>query len=249
MALLLSWATPIGPIAEKFRWHLGQSSLGERTHTYLVKDFSGRVVPSPAAMGLRQSSRYAEDEMEIIHGTLREILPTMDGGMRGFVIDGGLEVHVAADRASQVSELISLGSRLEILGNPYRGPSGDPRLDAQFITNLDSNCSLNLQDPLPLHKPEMSPSRSPVEATSLGLPENEESKNVGNSLPLETSAGEPTESVGQRTISTADILSQTSFKASLASRSYLREQRKMEPQDRSSWRTTGSIGHRHCWLT
>ena len=84
--------------------------------------------------------------MEIVYGRIREVLPANDGEISGFVIDGGLEVHFPKDRAKQVAALVPLGSRLEICGNPYRGPSGDPHIEAKFITNLDSKRSVNLQD-------------------------------------------------------------------------------------------------------
>jgi len=180
MALLLSWAAPIGPIAEQFLWRLGQPRVGDGTPTYPRKDF---LFPAafPEAVPLRRPLLYAEAEMEIIHGRIREILPAIDGTMCGFVIDGGLEVHFAADRARQISALISVGSQLEICGNSYRGPSGDPRLDAQFITNLDLRRFVNLDDSLPEQSPEVPSMCSPTEARAALLAPPEGGKNNNDS--------------------------------------------------------------------
>jgi hypothetical protein len=123
----------------------------------------------------KQSSRHAEDGMEIIHGTVREILPTTDGAMCGFVLDGGMEIHFTADRAREVAGLVALRSRLEICGTPYMGRSGDPHLDAQFITNLHSRRFINLRDSLPQQSPEVPFMCSPTEAEAAPLapPERE----------------------------------------------------------------------------
>ena len=140
--------------------------------------------------------------MEIIHGRIREILPAIDGTICGFVVDGGLEVHFSADRARQMSGLISVGSRLEICGKSYRGPSGDPRIDAQFITNLDSNRFINLEDFRPLHDPEVSHSAPPTppETTSLAPPLNEIIEGPTNSVQQETMAADGSEHGGKETL-------------------------------------------------
>ena len=123
----------------------------------------------------KRCSRHTEDGMEIIHGTVREILPATDGAICAFVIDGGMEIHFPADRTREVAELVSLRSRLEICGMPYRGRSGDPRLDAQFIVNLDSRRFINLRDSLPQQSPEVPFMCSPTEAEAAPLapPESE----------------------------------------------------------------------------
>lgn len=129
--------------------------------------------------------------MEIVYGKTREILPVSDGETSGFVIDGGMEVHFPKESAQRVAAVVSLGSRLEICGNQYRGPSGDPRLDAQFITNLDSNRSVNLHDAPPMDKPEMPPSSSPTsaEAASLAPPNRDTDGEPSDSLQLEELIG------------------------------------------------------------
>jgi hypothetical protein len=182
MVFLLSWPTPIGSLAEQFLGDLSQPSWSD-------------------ALLSRRPLLFAEDEMEIIHGRIREILPAIDGTICGFVVDGGLEVHFSADRARQISGLISVGSRLEICGKSYRGPSGDPRVDAQFITNLDSNRFINLEDFPPLHvqrcrrrPPPLRPKRH------LWLPPSEIIEGTADSLQHEAMAAEPSEHGGKETL-------------------------------------------------
>ena len=202
MVLLLSWPTPIGSFAEQFLGRLSQPSWGN-------------------AMLSRKPLLFAEDEMEIIHGTIREILPAVDGTIYGFVVDGGLEVHFSAVRARQISGLISVGSRLEICGKSYRGPSGDPRVDAQFLTNLDSNRSINLEDFPPLHDPEMSHSASPTpaETASLAPPPSEIIEGTSDSLQQETMAAEASEQGGKETL-LAHLSSHASLKDTPVSASH-----------------------------
>jgi hypothetical protein len=201
MALLLSWPAPIGPAAEQFQLRLGQLRGGDGPPASPSKDFAFPAVP-PEALLLRRPLLYEEGEMEIIHGRIREILPAIDGTICGFVFDGGLEVHFSADGARQISGLISVGSRLEICGKSYRGPSGDPRVDAQFITNLDSNRFINLEDFPPRHDPEMSPSASPTpaEMASLAPPSSEIIEGTASSLQQETMAAEISEYGGKETL-------------------------------------------------
>jgi hypothetical protein len=112
--------------------------------------------------------------MDRIQGTVREILLKSDGGICGFVIDGGLEVHFSMNRANQIAAIVSLGSRLELCGHPYQGVSGDPRLDAVFVKNLDSRCSVNLRNSPQQCSPEMPPTCSPTppQAASLAPPDS-----------------------------------------------------------------------------
>ncbi len=123
--------------------------------------------------------------MEIVYGRIREVLPASDGEISGFVIDGGLEVHIPKGGAKQVASLVPVGSRLEICGNPYRGPSGDPRIEAKFITNLDSKRSVNLQNSPPPNEPEMSSLCAPTsaETASLAPPQSETKDKTEDSLP------------------------------------------------------------------
>ncbi len=169
----------------------------------------------------RQSSRHAEDKMEIIRGTIRETIPAIDGKMCGFVMDGGMEVHFSPEKAAQVSPLISVGSRVEICGKSYRGISGDPRLDAQFITNLDSDRFVNLETPPPLHHPEVSTSNCPtaVEAAPLAPPASARVEDGDNSMPQGSTYVKSAEQARHTPILSAKFLSHTAFDGSLVNRS------------------------------
>jgi hypothetical protein len=170
-------------------------------------------LPDARSAAMRSTSTSVEDEMEIVYGRIREVLPTSEGEISGFVIDGGLEVHFPEDRAKQVVALVPLGSRLEICGNAYRGPSGDPHIEAKFIANLDSKRSVNLQDSPP-NEPEMSSLCAPTsaEAASLARPQNEGKDETEKSLGTETSSRVPAERSWQTDTQRANLASQTSLK-------------------------------------
>jgi hypothetical protein len=186
--LLLSWSRPAGSLGKQLWLRIRQSAPAERLSKSAPRNFSMPGPPSLVSVPIRQSLVNAEDKMEIVYGKIREILPESDGRMYGFVIDGGLEVHFPKDRARQVVALVPLGSRLEICGNPYRGPSGDPHIDAKFIMNLDSKRSVNLQGSPPPKEPEMSSlcSSPSTEAASLAPPQTEGTDNTENYLRRKT---------------------------------------------------------------
>lgn len=220
MALLLSWAAPIGPAAEQFLFRLGQPRVGDSPPTCSPKDFLLPPAP-PETVPLRRPLLYAEDKMEIIHGTIRETIPAIDGTTCGFVIDGGMEVRFSPEKAAQASSLISIGSRVEICGESYRGTSGDPRLDAQFLTNLDSNRFVNLETPPPLHHPEVSPSNcpTPVDAAPLAPPSNERVGDSDDSTQQDPAVVRLGKQAQHKPILSAKSPSQAPGKDSLVSRS------------------------------
>jgi hypothetical protein len=161
-AVLVSSAIAVGVVAKYLLMRLGQpkSLDGELAR---VPDYLSAGVPSiPVSAPMRHVSGNAEGQMEIVYGKIREILPGIEGMLRGFVIDGGLEVNFPKDVAKRVSGVVAVGSRLEICGHPFRGRSGEPRLDAEFITNLDLNRSVNLHAAPPMDKPEVPSSSSPT---------------------------------------------------------------------------------------
>lgn len=159
--VLFPTARALGLVATDFRLHRGRLKLLDRVLAGVCA-FSASGAPSLALAALPHPSRNAEDQMEVVYGTIREILPEIEGMARGFVIDGGLEVNFAKDVAQRVSGVVTLGSRLEICGQPFRGRSGEPRMDAEFITNLDSNRSISLHVSPPMDKPEAPSSSSPT---------------------------------------------------------------------------------------
>ena len=171
IVILLSLVKFVRPVAKLSVFDVGPATEAVRAPACVSKNGAMPKSPDAQSAAMRRTSNNVEDEMEIVYGRIREVLPANDGEVSGFVIDGGLEVHFPKDRAKQVAALVPLGSRLEICGNPYRGPSGDPHIEAKFITNLDSKRSVNLQD-FPPNEPEMSSLCAPTsaEAASLALP-------------------------------------------------------------------------------
>jgi hypothetical protein len=177
-AVLVSSAIAVGLVAKHLLMRLGQRKSLDGVLA-CIPDYHFAGGPSnPVLAPMRHFSGNAEGQMEIVYGKIREILPGIEGMMSGFVIDGGLEVNFPKDVAKRVSGIVAVGSRLEICGHPFRGRSGEPRLDAEFITNLDSNRSINLHVSPPMDKPEApsSPSPTPVEVASLVPPANHRNK-------------------------------------------------------------------------
>jgi hypothetical protein len=99
--------------------------------------------------------------MDVINGTIREFVYTGAGVPSGFVIDGGMEIHFSPMYVPDAAPLLLLGARLEIRGEVRRGSSGEPHLDAVFITNLDCHRSVNLQ-----RVPSSNESGTPARATA-----------------------------------------------------------------------------------
>lgn len=214
IVILLSWVVFV-PLATNLSVAgIGPATQADQAPTCVSKNCETPESPDAQSAAMRRTPADVEDEMEIVYGRIREALPASDGELSGFVIDGGLEVHFPKDRAKQVAALLPLGSRLEICGNPYRGPSGEPHIEAKFITNLDSKRSINLQNSRPPNEPEMSSLCAPTtaEAASLAPPQNEGNDETDKSLRIETSASVPVEQSWQTDTHQANLASQTSLK-------------------------------------
>lgn len=213
IVILLSLVKFVRPVAKLSVFDVGPATEAVRALACVSKNGAMPKSPDAQSAAMRRTSNNVEDEMEIVYGRIREVLPANDGEISGFVIDGGLEVHFPKDRAKQVAALVPLGSRLEICGNPYRGPSGDPHIEAKFITNLDSKRSVNLQD-FPPNEPEMSSLCAPTsaEAASLAPPQNEVQDETEKSLRTGTSSSVPAERSWRTDTRQANLVSQTSLK-------------------------------------
>ncbi len=249
--ILLSWVVFVGLATKHSVSGVGPATQADRAPTCVSRNCAMRESPDAQSAAMRRTSTNVEDEMEIVYGRIREALPASNGEISGFVIDGGLEVHFPKDRAKQVAALVSLGSRLEICGNPYRGPSGDPHIEAKFITNLDSKRSVNLQDSPPWHEPEMSSLCAPTlaEATSLAPPQMKDKTKPRNPYEGKPRPACQLNEVGKRIprgpISHPRLHSRTPLGACVA----VHARMKTEPRDPSSWRMTAFIDRRLCWLT
>jgi hypothetical protein len=213
IVILLSWVMFVGLATKHSVSGVGPAKQADRLPTCVSKNCAVPESPDAQSAAMRRTLTNVEDEMETVYGRIRQVLPASDGEISGFVIDGGLEVHFPKDRAKQVAALVPVGSRLEICGNPYRGPSGDPHIEAKFITNIDSKRSVNLQDSPP-NEPEMSSLCAPTlaEAASLAPRQNEAKDETEKSLRTETSSSMPAERSWQTDIHQANLASQTSLK-------------------------------------
>ena len=214
IVILLSWVMFVGLATKYSVAGVGPATQADRPPACVSKNCATPESPDAKSAVMRRTATEVEDEMEIVYGRIREVLPASDGEISGFVIDGGLEVHIPKSSAKQVANLVPVGSRLEICGNPYRGPSGDPRIEAKFITNLDSKRSVNLQNSPPPNEPEM-PSLcapTPAETASLAPPQSETKDKTEDSSPREDAASVPAEQSWPTGIPHANFASQTLLK-------------------------------------
>lgn len=246
-AVLVSSAIAAGLVAKHVLMRLGQSKSLDGVLAR-VPDYLSAAVPSnPDLAPMRHFSGSAEGQMEIVYGKIREILPGIEGMMCGFVIDGGLEVNFPKDVAKRVSGVVALGSRLEICGHPFRGRSGEPRLDAEFITNLDLNRSINLHAAPPMDKPEVPSSSSPTsnEAAPLVPPQEVETK-IKNSVVLDSRStrDQVRPSLVIKMRCRPSLLCMRFLKIRPRTPQNFRTPIEREPRGPSSWLTTVGIGRR-----
>jgi hypothetical protein len=219
IVILLSWVMFVGPLAQQLLVGVGPTKQADRLATCVSEDSAMPDKSDANSAAMRRYSSDREGEMEIVYGRIREVLPASDGEISGFVIDGGLEVHFPKGSARQVAALVPLGSRLEICGDPYRGVSGDPHINAKFITNLDSKRSVNLQNSPPPKEPEMSSLCAPTfaEAASLAPRQRKGTDDAENSLRRETSTSVAAERSSQTYIQPANLISHPPVKDPLGS--------------------------------
>src|SRR5439155_435302 len=82
-------------------------------------------------------------------GAVRSFTYAPLGEVDGFVLDNGTIVHYPPHLGPQVGAMIALGNQVRVSGWMTTGPMGDPRLEAQTITNITTNTALNVAAVLP----------------------------------------------------------------------------------------------------
>lgn len=108
--------------------------------------------------------------MHSFHGAISKFLHDPAGVLAGFQMDSGLEVRFAEDRAHLVTEILEVGSRVEIAGELRNDSLGDQFLHVVRFTNLDSQRTASLPALVCLGKPGMLSVATPKTATSLAHP-------------------------------------------------------------------------------
>ena len=112
--------------------------------------------------------------MQSIYGKVARLLRGASERVTGFVLDGGEEIRFSADQIETVSDIIPLGSRVEISGELDRSDDNRVILNAVYMTNLESNRTTILPGPVRLGKPGMLSDATPTPTASLALPHKKE---------------------------------------------------------------------------
>lgn len=94
--------------------------------------------------------------MQIITGRIRRLLHNSADEVSGFALDSGVGVHFAPDGANYVLAIATPGSLVELHARLSSTLGGDTRMDAAFITNLDSKRSASPYATAVPHRPEVS---------------------------------------------------------------------------------------------
>jgi hypothetical protein len=128
----------------------------------------------------------SEDAMRSVNGSVTEFLRDAVGGINGFVLDGSQEVRSSQAQLDLMTEIITLGSRIEISGELQYANHEQAVLGSARITNLDSKQTTSLPAPVCLGKPGMLSGATSTKTASLAPPsartgESERSKRLRNS--------------------------------------------------------------------
>ncbi len=107
--------------------------------------------------------------MQSVDGRVSKFLYDSMGFLNGLVLDRGQEVHFWVTHANvgAVTEIVTLGSRVEAQGDLRSDNGGEEYLQAALITNLDSKRTASLPAPVCLSKPGMPSDGAPNTAASL----------------------------------------------------------------------------------
>lgn len=80
-------------------------------------------------------------------GHVEEFLPS-NHGVGSMLLDNGVTVHFPASKADDVSDMAAVGSVVRVVGVAHPGPDRKAIVEAQKITNLDSNQSITFAPPV-----------------------------------------------------------------------------------------------------
>ena len=101
------------------------------------------LAPQPAPV----SSNAGTDTT--ITGVVRSFNYGPAGEVNGVILDQGTVVYFPPDQASQVMQLVQVGSRIRVRGWVRQGPAGNALLGAETITNRTTGNSISVADQPP----------------------------------------------------------------------------------------------------
>jgi len=107
--------------------------------------------------------------MRVIQGRVQRFLLGTPGQFNAFILDRGIEVRFPSAQLSQVSQIVEVGSNVEIQGWTLPGTAGAKRLDALTIMNSDSRRMVFIKQFPPPKDPGVPSSSIPTSGKSVPL--------------------------------------------------------------------------------
>jgi beta-lactamase regulating signal transducer with metallopeptidase domain len=84
-----------------------------------------------------------------VQGTVQEFTAGPKGYVHGFVLSDGSNVHFPPHMEKRVTAAVAKGDRVRVSGRLHTGPKGDTHLEAESITNLGNQTTVNIDHPPP----------------------------------------------------------------------------------------------------
>jgi hypothetical protein len=103
----------------------------------------------------------------IVSGQIAKLIRDDDGGLKGIVLNNGLEIRLHTDLRPLVSPIVSARCSVRVEGLAFSTNFPEGYLDANRVTNLDSHQSAALPALKHKGKPGMQLNNTPVEPASL----------------------------------------------------------------------------------
>lgn len=112
----------------------------------LTLAISGQALAISGPANLTPGQRAAElcHNMTTTMGVVSHHTQDADGKLDGFVLDQGAVVHFVPQPDAQIGLLAPVGANVKVIGLPFSDTTGEKRLEAETIMNVDTNASLKL---------------------------------------------------------------------------------------------------------
>ncbi|MGC2287053.1 MAG: hypothetical protein WA542_17505 [Candidatus Acidiferrum sp.] len=114
--------------------------------------------------------------MQSIHGKVTEFLRGTDDRVYGFALDSGREIRSSHAQMDLISDIVTPGSRVQIVGDLQFGDEEKMLLKSAHFTNLDSKQTFTLPAPVCLGKPGMLFNATPTPTASLAFQQIEDER-------------------------------------------------------------------------
>lgn len=103
------------------------------------------TIAEPSSFG--QPPPVARSIDRAFDGHVEEFLPS-NHGVSSMLLDNGVIVHFPTSKEDDVSDIAEVGSVVRVVGVAHAGPDKKAIVEAQKITNLDSNQTITFAPPV-----------------------------------------------------------------------------------------------------